>query len=271
MISKAHWVIDNCRDDSDTPDLVKAIEKSGRTYQVLKGKDVWELSPEHFKEIGWRPIIAIGSIQFINQVQTYFPSVHCWNTKNSYLCSNYYKYFDGLLFNDRHSLIPAGELTRNKWLYFGHYSKEAVVFLRPDDGDKSFKGGPFDLQYFDKDWAKIKQNLHDSDLVLISTPKNIKGEFRFICIEDRIVASSTYIYGGQRTLIPSVPPEALEKCKEVLKRGYFPDPVFSVDICQDGDGQMWLLELNSFSSCGLYACDKDVIVKEVSELVEKES
>jgi hypothetical protein len=68
------------------------------------------------------------------------------------------------------------------------------------------------------------------------------------------------------TKIPAVPEGATEMCKKVLQKEYYPDRIFCVDICEDGDGEFWLLELNSFSSCGLYACDKDKIVKRVSEI-----
>ncbi len=51
---------------------------------------------------------------------------------------------------------------------------------------------------------------------------------------------------------------------------YYPDSVFCYDICQDGDGECFLLELTSFSSAGLYATNKAAIVKRVSEIAEAE-
>ena len=58
--------------------------------------------------------------------------------------------------------------------------------------------------------------------------------------------------------------------QEVLQIGYYPDSVFVMDVCEDSDGRFWLLEINSFSSAGLYACDKAKIVKEVSAIAEEE-
>ena len=37
-------------------------------------------------------------------------------------------------------------------------------------------------------------------------------------------------------------------------------------ICEDNDGDFWLMELTSFSSAGLYATKKELIVKRVSEI-----
>jgi hypothetical protein len=42
-----------------------------------------------------------------------------------------------------------------------------------------------------------------------------------------------------------------------------PDPVFLMDICA-AEGRLYVLELNSFSCSGLYACDPEAVVKVVS-------
>ena len=39
-----------------------------------------------------------------------------------------------------------------------------------------------------------------------------------------------------------------------------------IDVCETNEGNFYLLELNSFSSAGLYACKKELIVKRVSEI-----
>jgi len=54
--------------------------------------------------------------------------------------------------------------------------------------------------------------------------------------------------------------------KEILKVGYYPDSVFCIDICQDTDGNFWLMELTAFSSAGLYGCEMEKVVKRVSEI-----
>ena len=59
-------------------------------------------------------------------------------------------------------------------------------------------------------------------------------------------------------------------CEEVLAHGWHPDPVYVIDIVEDNNGKFWLMELNSFSSAGLYACDKQAIVREVSAIATEE-
>lgn len=109
-----------------------------------------------------------------------------------------------------------------------------------------------------------------NSLVLISTPKNIRWEGRFVVTREKeIIAHSTYRFQGQVTYIPSVPVGATKKCKEVINVGYHPDDIYCVDLAEDSDGEFHLLELTSFSSAGLYASDKKAVVSKVSERILK--
>ena len=161
------------------------------------------------------------------------------------------------------------QFVAKKFFYYSIFGKEAVLFLRPDSGNKLFQAELLDIQDVDRrfqNWDK------PNDLVLMATPKNIRGEWRFVVTEKKeIVSYSTYSYQGQITKIPSAPQGAIDKCKEALERGYYPDPVFVIDICEDSDGNYWILELNSFSSAGLYACNKDKIVSIISEIAKNEA
>ena len=50
---------------------------------------------------------------------------------------------------------------------------------------------------------------------------------------------------------------------------YQPDFAYTLDLVIDVKGNVKLLELNSFSCAGLYACDMEKIVKSVSNMVER--
>ena len=156
-------------------------------------------------------------------------------------------------------------MRRRLYQFYGIFGKEAVIFIRPDTGDKTFKGGLLDLQ--DSEGFFNEFECYKHDLAIISTPKNMIGEWRFVCSRHKeIIAVSSYRYQGLCTRVPSAPPGATELCKEILEVGYYPNSVFCVDICQDTDGNFWLMELTSFSSAGLYATDKTKVVKRVSEI-----
>ena len=108
-------------------------------------------------------------------------------------------------------------------------------------------------------------------MLIISTPKNIIGEWRYIVTDKKeILGCSSYMYHGNRTYVPNAPPKATKLVNEILENGWYPDPVFTVDICEDNDGNHWLMEMNSFTSAGTYAASKTPIVKRISEIAFKE-
>jgi len=199
---------------------------------------------------------------------------HCqpviYSNFEKYKCSSYYSHFGPYLFNDKYCLMSLKEIVRQKYDVWGHYGKDSVIFIRPDSGEKTFQAGILDII----DLAQLHDSNKDceNDLVLVSTPKNIRWEGRFVVSRYKeIIASSTYRFQGQVAIIPSVPKETTKFCEELLNKvEYYPDSVFCYDICQDNDGNCWLMELTSFSSAGLYATDKDKIVKRVSEIAEAE-
>ncbi len=268
---KPIWIVENFTNGSDVNDLIVEIKKQGFELQLIGAKNHFKYDDINYNN---QCIIFHGSITMTDiikkQLNTCFPVV--WLTKENYRCSKYYLPLKHLLFNDNHEITTVSNLKSAKFDYYRRFGKEAMIFIRPDVGDKTFTGQLVDLQYFDRIWDNnIVCNAKDDDLVIVSTPKTINGEWRFIVNKyDGIIAYSTYQYQGLRTYIPSAPQGAIDKCNEVLTVGYHPDSVYDVDICEDADGNFWLLEINSFSSAGMYECKKDLIVKRVSEIAEME-
>lgn len=263
------WIVENITHESSYSDLIKEIKKQGLPLKEIKnGFKFSDL--DEFRD-GEQCVLFFGSIEITEMVKkdlpNCFPLAYC--TPANYLCSKYMSYFGKYLFNDRYSIISLAELQRQKFFFYGTYGKEAMMFIRPDSGQKPFQAKLIDLLDFDSFVVANEEIKHN--LVVVSTPKNIVGEWRFVVTKDQeIIAMSTYRYQGQITRIPSAPQGAIDLVKELLKIGYYPDTVFCIDICEDNDGNYWLLELNSFSSAGLYECKKDLIVKRVSAIAQKE-
>jgi hypothetical protein len=269
---KCRWIIENFTDSEDYNDLIQAVKDWGYDCYVIGRRNNFDFNPSGFKENDC--VLFQGSIQMTRHVRNKlpkgcFPIAFC--TEENYLCSKYYPIFKDDLFNDKYDIVPVAELKANKFDYYSKFGKEAMIYIRPDRGDKPFAGQLLDLQDFDRFWNNnVVCNATENDLVIVSTPKNILGEWRFVVSKEGIIACSTYVYQGQKTLIPSAPAKACLLVEHLLNRNYYPDPIFAIDICQDNDGCFWLLELNSFSSAGLYACKKDLIVQKASEIAERE-
>jgi hypothetical protein len=187
------------------------------------------------------------------------PIVYC--TLPNYDCRRYYAHLGKFLLNGRYIMLPYAEMSRNKDLLFESLGQDGTVFVRPDSGDKTFTGQLVYNDSFDKDYERL--GLYDvkpDTLVVVSEPRNLIGEWRFVVVEKKIVAGSPY-----KDSRP-VPTEAYELAERVAMDGYEPDTCWVLDICQTQSGGFYLLEIGSFSCAGLYKCDMEPIVREVSQV-----
>lgn len=272
MKNRLKWIVENYTDSSDYRDLIKEIKDSGRKCHVIEKKNHFDVDFSVFKDK--ELVLFQGSIGTLKRAREALTPKNCYPigfcNDSAFECRNYYPFFEGLLFNDKYETCSVSYLKQNCFDYYRRFGKEAILFLRPDRGDKPFTGQLLDLQDFDRFWLNnVVCNAENEDIVLVSTPKTVNGEWRFVVTDKKeIITQSTYMYQGQSCLIPVAPEGATKKVKEILERGYYPDPIFCIDIVEDNDGNFWLLELTSFSSAGLYSTNKKKIVERVSEICE---
>ena len=264
---KATWIIENFTKESSYDELILACKELGHKTVEIKG----DFKYSDLENINNECVVFNGSIEMSKLVKNHLSPKNCrpicFNTWDNYLCSKYYSHYGNFMFNDRYMMMSLAEVARNKFFVYGNLGKEALIFIRPDSGEKTFQAQLLDLMDVDRFVEKNADIKHD--LVLVSSPKKIIGEWRFVVAGKEIVTYSTYKYQDQITKIPGAPQEAIDKCKEILNDvSYSPDPVFCMDICESGDHEFYLLELTSFSSCGLYSCNKYKIVSEVSKIAE---
>ena len=256
------WIIENYTKEKSFLELVQSIKSSG--FPLIEIRD--DYTKDLLSQITGN-VVVNGSISMCKLISKDLPDLTdgliCPSFRK-YLCSEYCSRFGGLLFNDKYVIMSLNELNRQKFFVYGMLGKDGVVFLRPDSGEKPFIAQLVDIQ--DLNDFCITNSHIGHELVLVSTPKNIVWEGRFVCSGTEVIAQSTYKFQGVLTQIPSVPIQALDVLKCVLAIGYNPDPVFCVDICGTPDNEFFLLELSAFSSSGLYACDKKKIVDRVSEI-----
>lgn len=268
---KPTWIVENFNGDDSYKDIIKEVKRQEMECIVLDISNHFELKSNMVKE--GECVIFQGSIQLFRKLKKeLFVKPLGWMTDENYLCSRYYPHFQKYLFNDKHVLMSVASIKHNKWWVYGAFGKETMIYVRPDGGDKLFPGKLLDLQDFDRFWGNdTLSGTKDTDLIVVSSPKNINGEWRYIVTDKKeILGVSTYKYRGQRTYIPSAPESATKVCKDVLDVGWYPDPIFTVDIAEDNDGNFWLVELNSFTSAGTYAANKENLIRRVSEIAVEE-
>lgn len=259
------WVIENFTKEESYKQLLESVKNAGHDL-ISVNETIYNLSQGPLDDLKNQCVVLVGSINMCallkERLKSCAPVSYC--TQENYKCSKYYSHFGEYLFNDNYAIISLSELKRRKFYYYGLFGKEALLFIRPDTGEKSFQAGLVDILDFDRFYEQFEDLAHE--LVVVSTPKKIIGEWRVICSKEEVIDYSLYRYQGQTTKIRSIPREAIEFCGKILKNNYKPDSVFCIDVFSDSDNNYWLGELTSFSSAGLYSSNKDNIVKRVSEI-----
>ncbi len=133
------WIIENFTDSEDYRNLIESVRKLPRECFVIDKRNHFDFDPSGFNEGDC--VLFQGSIQMAKNVASRLPK-NCfpvgYNTWQNYLCSSYYSHFKDILFNDKHKFITAGELKANKYDFYKEFGKEAMIFVRPDSGDKPF-------------------------------------------------------------------------------------------------------------------------------------
>lgn len=267
------WIVENFSEGEDIFMLIQAVKDNGHKLIQIGRKDGFE-----YKQIDMdnECVVFYGSIQMSKLVSEHllprgnYPVV--WDDFSSFECTKTWPAIREYLFNDNFEFYEFGKLPEKKWEIYEKFGRDAMIFIRPSCGEKTFAGTLVDLQDFDNFVEKgLQRNAKANDIVCISTPKNINGEWRYIVTnEGEIVAKSCYKYQNKITQIPSAPAKADEFVKKVLALQRHPARIYSLDVCQDTDGNFWLLEFNSFNSCGLYAMNKFAVVEAASKLAIKD-
>jgi len=206
--------------------------------------------------------VFMGSIEGCNWMKNNRPNVKFWSTFENYTCAAYYPKLQELLFNDKYAFIPFQDLKRRKWDIYAWLGNQAMVFIRPDSGEKATPAELVDIQDIDK----FVDSYDYEGLAVVSSPKDMIGEWRLVCCGGEVIAGSSYKYQGLLTKVASWPRGAEDLARKVFDKGYEPDRIFCIDVVQDKDGEFWVMELTSFSSAGLYACD----VKKIADLIKRE-
>lgn len=271
------WIIEHFHDDNRFDRLGKAAINQGIDCKIINTN---EQSLDMRKMDHIHPLDTVliqSSFQFRKEVLDFNKNVPTFKiglpiTEENYKCTNYYKYFGNYLFNSEYVIMTVSETCRQiDFLEKILGEKETGrIFIRPDSGMKSFSGMVFINRnpYFTQDWGYVKHNTSEDDLVIISSPKKILSEWRFVVIDGKVVTGSIYKMDYDVSLEPADPisDKHMFDFAQKMADKYQPNIAFTIDLAIGIKGEIGLLELNSFSCAGLYACDMDKIVEAVKKV-----
>ena len=224
--------------------------------------------------------ICYGSIQSVKKLQKTYPLWHpgSYAYFPNYDCAKYYPYFLDYLLNRNSYILPLGTIMKDFVRIFDWF-EEDYLFMRPISGSKTFTGKVFALKdVFEK--LKMEKDFHligGDELVLVAPSKNLGKEWRIVVAENKVIGGSLYKRDGEIKEERGLPDHVKEYSEEILKNvKYRPDLAFVMDVCEEYSdiriyddlrlSDLKLIELNSFSCSGMYACDLEPIVEAVESL-----
>lgn len=177
-------------------------------------------------------------------------------------CTTYYAYFGQHLLNNRYFILPLGELIRRKAEILEYFHSSGELFIRPDSNMKPFRAGVFDLQVLNT-MQRLGSELRrdETTLVLVSGKRSISKEWQFFVYKNEIITGSLYLIGEERIDERIKGGYLASYLTQVLKQvNWYPELLYTVDICES-EGELYILELGSFSCAGEYGCDLSLIIE----------
>lgn len=99
--------------------------------------------------------------------------------------------------------------------------------------------------------------------LLLSSVKSLKGEYRFICIEDSIAEVSKYMENGKLDVEGCIPQKVIDAAKEYAKL-FQPANIYSMDLVETNKG-IYIVEYNCWNVSGLYNIDRKSLFNKVNE------
>lgn len=290
---KTNWILEQDTFEENLEKIKETFSKQGMKYQVcnnlpFSGKLSFEKQVPKIKDgsiYNQPPFFAYGSLQLIKRLQKSDLSVVTFCNFDQFKCSYYYPRFGSHLLQQEYAFIPYGELTRRKDWILTKIGRQGQVFVRPDDGFKSFSGQLVSVERWDRDIDLIGfYEIPPECMCVVAEPRNILNEYRFVIGTDypyddhpqRIISGSCYKRNGRLVDNPTdkVEENILEYVEAVLKDiNYRPDPFWILDICSTQSKfvqKNHVLEVGSMSCAGLYGCDLTKVFNSLSNYLEAE-
>lgn len=137
-------------------------------------------------------------------------------------------------------------------------------FVRPAAGTKIFAGNVYDRSTFQNEVDFLKQKNVDPRTVmcLVSTPAEIKLEYRTIFIDGEYISGSRYMCSGELNVNNHVPTNAQTYARTIHKTYDLP-PWMILDIAdlygEDNPEHYRVVEINQIETSSFYAADLEKI------------
>jgi hypothetical protein len=285
MTDVVHWVIDSIIAErapqfTGFPTLADAAREAGHVVHECRYIPIARrIEPEpalpHPPERPYSvtPVVYHGTYEGLRVMRRlgrntcWLPLAYCREENLQF--STFAAHLEGFLLSDDFVILPYAALKRRGEAWLSEFCGE-TVFIRPNVVTKLFAGRAIRFVDFEHEINALNQveRVPDEALVVVANGQKINGEARFVIANGKVVTGSTYQWGGVVDIRPDVMPAQQALAERIAEHPWQADTVYVADIAfqqapLSTQTYASLIELNSFSCAGLYACDTRKIVEAV--------
>ncbi|CAM2011388.1 ATP-grasp domain-containing protein [Acanthopleuribacter pedis] len=263
------WVLETEVYPDQHQTLIQSVQTANQ--QVISWRESWT-DPAERPRFDGQTVLFHGSLAVADQLHregTWQPGAFCDTAR--FHCSHWFPRFPALLIQEQVTFSTVRRLCEHPAAVLAELGNPSKVFVRPDSPLKPFSGRVLTPEQLTPRGLDHGFYYDDLDLpVVVCAPITISAEWRFVACAGTIVAASAYQAEGRQALGDAVPGEAAAAAQAVAAHPEWQDALFVVDIGRSEQGYR-LVELNPFSGADLYHCDRDAIVRAVTQWVKPSS
>lgn len=234
-MKKVNWLIDADLFTEYSDELQAAISDQGHEVArigVPKSGFTWEDEGCSYRGLFPRVscVVTHASIGFCKRIRreqlwtpgAYFPVEELF-------CSRYFGELGEHLLNEDYVMLPFCELRRKREFLFDCFGRDGAFFVRPDSPLKSFDGQLVHEASFEKDLDFLAfYEFPEHELVVVSTPKTVTAEWRFVAVDGAVVAGSQYPAGREMSVSADCDPQARDLAETIAEGDFQVDSVWVV-------------------------------------------
>lgn len=278
---RVHWIVDRLLLEryEDRGRIDEAIAAAGHVAHVTSYVPI----RRHFDPFpagipNDAPVLFYGTLEGLRCARRlsrdfawWQPLAYCREENLSYAAFS--PHFGDLLLNDDFIILPVGEIARRCRKDVRGFLDQfgGQCFIRPNSVTKSFGARILTPGNAAMELSSLNQveAVAADELAVVCRVREIEAEYRCVIADRKVVGSSKYHSRGGLDISPGAPDDVLEMAERVAAVEWQPDVVYVCDIGIWRD-QVGIVEFNSFSCAGLYACDLVSVVEAVSDCAAAE-
>lgn len=215
-------------------------------------------------------VIGFGSLALAKNLnrKSYVPGV--WCDFDQLKCHRYLSKYCQQSIQQEFGFYPLSALWLRTGFLYATYAHKDSIFVRPDDNFKSFNAEVVHSSNL-KNFIDYLDSLRcdDDQLILVSKPSQIMGEWRTVVVDGKVISGSQYRNCGLVDIKPGYPVE-VSQFAESIASIWQPSRIFCVDVAQNSTGHFSLMEIGAINCAGLYECELQPILDACNRVAVEE-